>query len=245
MVLKETPYLTSGFIGLQYAIEESVIRIILEKQKANELQERVKNTQVNARSLEISGEDEDALLNSDEIDEDLLNFLIAETLEKIKKENDKRERMKALGRDLNSGSGGPYGRRFRGGVGGGKGIGLSQHVRPITTVDDLPVKKLRTFSSDHNGSERFKDLLSYVVTFTLVVAYSLMSFFIVKHIAEENLSGIKELLQIHGLPNYVHWTMLFFHALVFRTISSCLILLAFRIDYGNGRVGELLLTPIL
>lgn len=176
------------------------------------------------------------MLNSDEIDEDLLNFLISETLEKIKKEKEKRERTQAFGQDPNVDSGGVYGRSLRG---GGKGIGLSQRVRPITTLEDLPQKRLRTFSSDHNnGTEKFRDLLSYVVTFTLVVAYTLMTFFTVKHIAEENVSGIKELLQIHGLPHYVHWTMLFFHAIVFRLISSALIFLAFRIDYGNGRVGK-------
>lgn len=110
------------------------------------------------------------------------------------------------------------------------------HRRLIKTAQELPQRSLKMFSYNMFGTEEYRRLITFVVTFSLVVSYCFMSFFIVKQIAREDASGIRDLLAVHGLPFYMHWVMLFLHALLFRIITSIFVFLCLTIDLGNGSV---------
>lgn len=93
------------------------------------------------------------------------------------------------------------------------------------------------YSYNMYGNEVLRGLIAYAVTFSLVVAYSFLSYFIVKQIASENLSGIKDLLQMHGLQYSTHWRLLIIHALFFRSITSLMVTFALRVNTsGQGSV---------
>ncbi|CAL8070747.1 unnamed protein product [Orchesella dallaii] len=119
------------------------------------------------------------------------------------------------------------------------------YLRRITRPSDLPTIKLKMFTFANFRSEHFRNLVAFVVTYGLVVAYSFMAFFIVRQIVQENISGIKDLLQMHGMPHYIHWFCLFFHALFFRAITSALVVAALKINFGHGAIIEATSASVL
>ncbi|ODM94442.1 ATP-binding cassette sub-family A member 3, partial [Orchesella cincta] len=159
-----SPYIKSGFIGLQYAIEQSIIQNVFEKQKEAEKREwKMKDAEFKPN---ISTH--------------------------------------------------------------------PQFFQGINDVFDMPDIKLQMFTYANFRNALFRSFVTFAVSFGLVFAYSFMSFFIVRQIVQENISGIKDLLQMHGLPHYVHWASLFFHTVFFRAITTILVVLALRTDFGFG-----------
>lgn len=240
-----SPYLKSGFLGLQHAIEESLIHIIIDKQKTAQIRMVDEEAAAEARNMDrANGSSEHKMLEKWEIDENILFFMIEQTLEEIRKEKQRREEeLKHSNYDydvtLNKrviNSNGPLGRAsFQEDT---NDKAPEHKIRSLSTLTELPHRSLKAFNFDRYGTVEYRHLILYVVTFSLVVAYSFMTFLTVHPISTENASGMTELLTIHGLRKRVRWSILCFHAFVFRAITSALVLMAMRVDYGHGRVSE-------
>ncbi|CAL8071293.1 unnamed protein product [Orchesella dallaii] len=206
-----SPYITSGFIGLQHSVEQAFIRNVLEKQKAAEKRD-YKKTNKNRAFPEAEEEDLFAFL--DEEDNGIIgtkanarSFIDPQTKTKVSN--------------------------------------FPMFTQRIEHISDLPNIKLQMFTYANFSNASFRRFVTFAVTIGLVVAYTFMSFFIVRQIVKENISGIKDLLQMHGLPHYIHWASLFFHALFFRAITSFLVIVAFRTDFGYGSISTFASLDVL
>ncbi|ODM93331.1 ATP-binding cassette sub-family A member 3 [Orchesella cincta] len=207
--LSLSAYVSSGFLGLQYAIDNAFIRMVMERQRRDAVKAETRN-----------------LDTSDDVD-DLFDFLDDPDIELGP------ESVRAARSDPGSG-GAPNANEPE-----------SKRRAAVTDPLELPEMKLKMFTFANWRNQRFRHLVSFSVSLGIVTAYSFMSFFIVRQIVQENTSGIKDLLQMHGLPHYIHWIILFFHALFFRSITSLFVVIGLETDYGYGPLVEAASTSLL
>ncbi|XP_035716109.1 ATP-binding cassette sub-family A member 9-like [Folsomia candida] len=115
----------------------------------------------------------------------------------------------------------------------------------ILTIDDAPVVKLHMFYFPNFYNVDVRTLITFVVCFCLVIAYLFTSFFILRQLVQENQSGIKEILNMHGMPTYLHWLILFVHALLFRGITAILMTLVLHTKFTFGKIISLSDTSLI